>query len=64
MSQFAWPYRAVKPNAAERRAEGAGLGGEGADQVTMGVAAMSVFLVIVPFFLENVRQTEWQTHPW
>jgi hypothetical protein len=50
------------PNAAERRAEGAGLDGEGADQAIMGVAAMSVFPVIVPF-LENVRQTEWQTDP-
>jgi hypothetical protein len=37
---IARPRRAVKPNAAQRRAEGAGLDGEGADRAIIRIAAM------------------------
>jgi hypothetical protein len=40
--------------AAQRRAAGAGLDGEGADQAMMAVAVMSV-VVVIGLFLENAR---------
>ena len=51
------------PEAAQRRAAGAGLDGESADQAMIISAAMSVVFVIV-LFLENARRTEWRTGPW
>jgi hypothetical protein len=46
VAPFARPRRAVKPNAAQRRAEGAGLDGEGADRAIIRVAAMCVYLTL------------------
>jgi hypothetical protein len=51
------------PEAAERRAEGAGLDGESADRAIIGVAVMSV-VVVIALFLENARRIGWQTGPW
>jgi hypothetical protein len=48
------------PKAAQRRAEGAGLDGEGAVQAIIDLALMSVAVLIV-LFLENDRRTGSQT---
>ena len=51
------------PKAAQRRAAGAGLDGEGVCQAIIDVAAMSASVFIVRF-PESVRRTEWRTGPW
>jgi Transposase len=51
------------PNAAPRRAEGAGLDGDGADQAIIDDVVMSiVFIIVLP--LENGRRIGWRTGPW
>ena len=50
------------PNVAQRRAEGAGLDGEGADRAIIDVAAMSAIVIIV-LFPESARRTGWRIGP-
>jgi hypothetical protein len=45
VSYFAWSHRAVKPKAAQRRAEGAGFKSEGADQA---ITAIQKILFVAP----------------